>query len=145
MFSRDNVYVLWSRTNPSVRVKAVPDFSPSPYVPRILYIFSHRYSAIGIAEEVSTTIKLFDNALKMPGINWRKRLETVGVIDSAGRGLGNSEQEETLDHAMENPRIRQLLRLDLLLYEHAVKVFQQQASSYDNFEWNVGNMNSYLL
>lgn len=86
------------------------------------------YAAVGILEEFNTTLSLFDAALDIPEVNWRKQFHN--------QGKGNvdwtfeKEKREAMQEAWTNSEIKKYMKLDLLLYEHAVHVFQQQASSY---------------
>lgn len=90
-------------------------------------LLSTRYAAVGIAEEIDTTMALFDRALPMGGLDWSASLaelesETDGEYDMRGSA--------TFRRALANPRVASALRLDMLLYEHAVNVFNEQVARY---------------
>ena len=92
-----------------------------------------QYAAVGIASELNTTMLLFDKALAMPGLNWssalKRKTAAEGVPGSARdspAGKGAMAERE----AMANPRIGAALRLDILLYDHAVRVFHEQVRHY---------------
>lgn len=80
------------------------------------------YAAIGIAEDFNTSMRLFDRALSMPGLDW----STISDDLSDNYSLEGSSLESLVD-----ARITNLLRLDILLYEYALELFRQQASEYD--------------
>lgn len=64
----------------------------------------------------------------MPEMNWRRDFQEK---DRQNVDLKFQElRKETLERAWTDPELKKYLRLDLLLYEHAVDVFHQQARSY---------------
>lgn len=69
---------------------------------------------------------LFDKALDIPGVKWREQLGLQ--IEST---VLESTRAESVRQAMNDPRIRHFLALDILLYEHALKIFWKQASSHN--------------
>ncbi len=91
-------------------------------------LLSADYAAVGIAAELSTTMHLFDEALPMEGLGWF----------SSWSKLRAKEGEEDHDWigsaafrgALANSRIMSALRLDILLYEHAERVFKGQVKQY---------------
>lgn len=91
-------------------------------------LLSAEYSAVGIAAELSTTMKLFNEALPMEGPGWLSSWSKVRA----------SEGEEDYDWigsaafrgVLANSRIMSALRLDILLYEHAERVFKNQVERY---------------
>lgn len=89
-----------------------------------------RYAAVGIAEELGATVKLFQKALAMPGLDWPRELAKRGKADNTREAVDDGEYEATLRQAMANPQIGNFLRLDILLYEHAIEIFRQQGLSY---------------
>ena len=89
---------------------------------------SNGYAAVGILEEWNTTLSLFDRALGMPDMDWQHDFQQDGRqnVDVSFQEL----RAETLEKAWTDPELKRYLRLDLLLYEHAVAVFRKQARSY---------------
>lgn len=91
-------------------------------------LIKHGYTAVGILEEWNTTLALYDTALDMPGMDWK----TWYAKD--GKQNVNVMYEElkarTLEKAWTDPELKKYLQLDLLLYEHAVDVFNEQARSH---------------
>lgn len=84
------------------------------------------YTAVGILEEFNTTLHLFDSVLAMPGLDWisfgRQR------IVNKNKKFGRAETAAALEAAWNDERIKHFLRLDIELYEHAVRVFHDQAT-----------------
>ena len=79
-------------------------------------------------EEFNTTLSLFDAALGMPGMEWYHEFEDIGEQNVFSEM--KQKKAEILEKAWTDPELRKYMRLDLLLYEHAVEVFHQQARSY---------------
>ncbi|CAM9600136.1 unnamed protein product [Ectocarpus fasciculatus] len=88
-------------------------------------LITHGYVAVGILEKWNTTLQLFDHALEMPGVHWGAQFAFSGRknVDNMNKQL----EEETLQQAWTDSELKKYMRLDLLLYEHAVDVFHQQA------------------
>ncbi|CAN0486704.1 unnamed protein product, partial [Scytosiphon promiscuus] len=87
-----------------------------------------RYAAVGILEEWESTLSLFNAALAVPGMDWHERFESTGKLNVDVRFEG--QKREALEGAMTDAEIKRHLWLDLLLYEHAVDVFQRQKQVY---------------
>ena len=79
-------------------------------------------------EDFNTTLSLFNAALGMPGMDWHHEFEDYGEQNVLSRM--KQEKADTLEKAWTDPELKRYMRLDLLLYEHAVDVFHQQARSY---------------
>lgn len=88
-----------------------------------------RYSVVGILEEYNTTLSLFNVALEMPEVDWHETFLSVGQVNVNDRQ--KDEKEATLAEAWTNSEIKKYMQLDLLLYEHAVELFHEQARAYD--------------
>ncbi|CAM9296736.1 unnamed protein product [Ectocarpus sp. 13 AM-2016] len=86
------------------------------------------YVAVGILEQWNTTLQLFDHALDMPVMNWEEQFAEGGKhhVDTVNKQL----EIETLQQAWTDSELKKYMQLDLLLYEHAVDVFHQQARSH---------------
>lgn len=93
-------------------------------------LLSDRYSAVGIIEDWPTTLHLFDSVLKMPGFNWKYAYHKIGSKNINHQFL--EEAETALQFAHEDLDIREFIRLDLLLYEHAREVHTKQFAKYRN-------------
>lgn len=64
----------------------------------------------------------------MPRMDWQH-----DFLQEGRQNVDDSFQQlraETLEKALTDPELKKYLRLDLLLYEHAVAVFHQQARSH---------------
>lgn len=89
------------------------------------------YAAVGIATELDATMSLFDKALPMEGLGWSSSLPKLSKQDDAQDVQYDIEGSEKFRAALANPRISSALRLDILLYDHAVRVFQGQLAHYN--------------
>lgn len=89
-------------------------------------VLSDKYAAVGLVEHWDTSMQLFQFALELPNMNWHA---------ASGVARKNSdfydEEAATLREAWCDPRIRELLWLDILLYDHAVSIFNKQVVEYD--------------
>jgi len=91
-------------------------------------LLSDGYAAVGLLEDFNTTLSLFDAALDMPGMKWHQEYDdTGGAKNVMGEKL---ERDAVLEKAWTDSELKRYMQLDLLLYEHAVDVFHQQARSY---------------
>ena len=82
----------------------------------------------GILEEFNTTLSLFDAALDMPEVDWHKQYETEGKANVDR--IYSKQKAASLVEAWTNSEIKKYMQLDLVLYEHAVDVFYEQARAY---------------
>ncbi|CAM9139839.1 unnamed protein product [Ascophyllum nodosum] len=85
------------------------------------------YDAIGIAEELDATMNLFDKVLSMPGVEWATSFRDHRAVSAREIDI-DAVEEERVEAALANPRIKVALKLDILLYEHAVHIFRKQAA-----------------
>lgn len=99
-----------------------------PILTRVREKMASNFAVVGILEEFDTTLEMFDCALGMPEMDWRGLYASVGKhnVDNSFRG----EKEAVLAEAWTNAKIKEYIDLDLLLYEHAVDVFNSQAAAY---------------
>ena len=105
----------------------IPDVAMYKMIRPVQDLLRDRYT-VGILEEFNTTLSLFDIALDMPGVDWHKQYVGEGAMN-----VDRTYEEEkvaALVEAWTNSEIKQYMRLDLVLYEHAVDVFHQQARAY---------------
>lgn len=105
-----------------------PDLALQGMLQPVQDLLRDEYVAVGILEEFNTTLSLFHAALNMPGVDWRKQYHDHGKI-RVDRKF-ESEKRDTMQEAWTNSEIAKYMRLDLLLYDHAVRVFHQQVDSY---------------
>eukprot|EP00752_Nemacystus_decipiens_P016383 g14645.t1 len=106
----------------------IPDAQMFDFLEPAQALLSNGYAAVGILEHWNTTLSLFDKALEMPEMDWQHDFQEEGRqnVDVRFEDL----KAETLEKAWTDPELKRYLHLDLLLYEHAVAVFHEQARSY---------------
>lgn len=90
-------------------------------------LLREQYAAIGILEEFNTTLHLFDRVLDMPGLDWPGAFGQHGIVNKNSKF--ESERENELGSAWQDDRIKHYLRLDIELYDYAVRLFHEQVSS----------------
>lgn len=76
----------------------------------------------------NTTLSLFDAALEIPGLDWPKKYMGEGKLQLNTVHL--EEGATAKEEAWTNSDFKTLMPLDLVLYEHVVGVFHQQARAY---------------
>ncbi|CAM9743380.1 unnamed protein product [Laminaria digitata] len=107
----------------------IPDAALYEMLQPVQDLLRDKYDAVGILEEFETTLSLFEAALAMPGVDWNRQ------FTSGGKRKRNDRLEEekrvALAGAWTNSEIKKYLRLDILLYEHAVDVFHRQTKVHD--------------
>eukprot|EP00903_Cladosiphon_okamuranus_P014931 g13823.t1 len=96
-------------------------------------LLSTRYAAVGILEEWEKSMILLDHALELPMLNWSKPTALSRVVNK-GRETFRKEKEDLLRTAWADERLNRSISLDLLLYDHAVGVFQQQMQDHGLME-----------
>ena len=89
-------------------------------------LLRERYT-IGILEEFNTTLHLFDTTLDMP-MKWTEQYAIYGSKNK--EKVHKDEEMASLEEAWTNSEIKKYMYLDLVLYEHAVDVFNQQVKEY---------------
>ena len=95
------------------------------YLRPIQDYLTHNYTAVGILEEFNTTMALFNATLHIPGLDWAHEFRKSGTRNS-DKGSAQEEAEAVMQ-AKGDPDIQATLWLDILLYDYAVGVFNQQA------------------
>lgn len=86
------------------------------------------FAAVGILEDFNTTMHLYDRALEMPGDGWPTWATRIGRRNSNDKY--KNEEEMALEKAWADPRFEHFLKLDLELYDHAVKVHRDQVAQF---------------
>lgn len=94
---------------------------------------SKRYTAVGVLEHWDKTMLLFNSALEMPMFDWpssfveSKRRNTYKLhCDDVQR----NDEAVALAKALSDPKLKQALWLDILLYDHAVSIFHRQMKQH---------------
>lgn len=82
------------------------------------------YVAVGILEEFNATMTLFDRVLGMPKLGWGKYFDLKGVANK-NKDFA-SVKDKALEAAHGDERIKYFLRLDIELYDYAVRLFHEQ-------------------
>ena len=105
----------------------IPDVAMYEMLQPVQDLLRDRYT-VGILEEFNTTLSLFDAALDMPEVDWHKQYVSEGSknVDR----MYSKQKAASLVEAWTNSDIKKYMQLDLVLYEHAVDVFHQQARAY---------------
>lgn len=93
-----------------------------------LEIISSKYAAVGILEEMTTSMRLFNSALGMNNFNWTVALQRAGHSNSDKRL--KDEEHAAVREALTDPAIIKFVSLDIILYEHAVNVYKRQLREY---------------
>lgn len=122
------VYLDGQARGGSERGETLPDAAMYRLMGPAKDLLRNGYAAVGILEEFNTTLSLFNSALNMPGVDWVREFGFAGKENVDVRF--QQEKKQALAEAWTSSEIRSYLRLDLLLYEHAVDVFHQQATLY---------------
>lgn len=91
-------------------------------------IISSGYAAVGILEDIETTMRLFDSALGMPNFNWTVESSRQGAVNVDNQR--KDEEDAVLLQASTNPAVQEFIWLDLVLYEHARSVHAKQVGQY---------------
>lgn len=87
-------------------------------------LLREKYTAVGILESFDDTLELFNRALGMPGVEWHSKFEKHGIYNWDEEN--KKKEEAVLAEAWTNAEIKKYISLDLLIYEHAVAVFNEQ-------------------
>ncbi|CAB1102237.1 unnamed protein product [Ectocarpus sp. CCAP 1310/34] len=117
------------KTSTSANI-STKDVCQNVWMPEILQpveeLLRSKYAAVGILEQWETSMMLFDHALQLPGFNW-----TSTSASSTPRNVHDSKaKNDLLVASMTDPVLKQILWLDILLYEHACSVHKAQLSRY---------------
>ena len=91
-------------------------------------MLSTSYTAVGILEQWDDSMALFTKALQLPTWDWEVEFEHMGALNS--NGAYRAEAHQTLEEAWLDSEIREIIWLDLLLYDHAVAIFNKQKAEY---------------
>lgn len=89
------------------------------------------YAAVGIATELDATMRLFDKALPLEGLGWSSSLRKLRTQRDEKDAQYDNPASAEFQEAVANPRISSALRLDMLLFDHAVQVFQGQVAHHN--------------
>lgn len=113
---------------PVRKADKVPDVGMYKYLEPAQAVLSNKYAAVGILEQYNSTLHLFDRALDFPDLDWSETFQEYGVKNNLR--ANKIAEHEALKIAWTDLKIKKYLRLDLLLYEHAVATHKQQLAEY---------------
>ena len=105
------------------------DVAMANFVEPVKTLLRTRYAAVGILEEWEKSMVLFDHALELPKMKW-SRYGSHGRAKNKGRDVYSDERDELLRTSWTDQRLKRSIWLDLLLYDHAVDVHQEQLREY---------------
>ena len=108
--------------------EALPDGALYDMLQPACDLLRSNFSAVGILEHFDDSLKLFNSALAMPDFNWTLAFQKMGVRNQDNKYA--TESHNTLAEAWTNTEIKRYIGLDLLLYDHAVAVFNEQKAMY---------------
>lgn len=91
-------------------------------------VLSSEYAAVGLVEQWDKSMDLFNKALKVPNFNWSSTFRSRGRSNSNSQNEG--EQAQALRRYLWDPELRNILWLDILLYDYAVGIFNRQIHEY---------------
>lgn len=108
----------------------IPEFELFQYLQPVQDIIQESY-VIGLMDEFNSTMSLFDEALGMPKevISWRDEYNKQGILNSNKRF--DKKKIPAMALSSVDSEIKKYLQIDILLYEHAVSVFNRQLQEYN--------------
>lgn len=89
-------------------------------------LLKSEYTAVGLLEDWGNSMRLYNHALNLPNFNWT-------ISSSLVKPKKKNEHQvklDTLASAWDDSVLKRVLSLDMLLYEHAVAVHNEQLSEY---------------
>lgn len=107
------------------------DAALSELMDSIQDLLRDNFTAIGVVEDFGTSMKLFDAAGVIPGKTWAYTYRKLGAANR--NEARETEGGAALRHALVSKEIKKYLRLDLLLYDHAVGVFQNMVYQHTGY------------
>lgn len=91
-------------------------------------LIRNNVTAVAILENFETSLRLFNRALGVPDLDWKAAFERRGVRNSDT--TYHDEEKISLEHAWTDSGIKDYIGVDIMLYEHAMDVFREQANRY---------------
>lgn len=106
------------------------DAALSDLMGSIQALLRDNFTAIGVVEDFDASMKLFDDAGVLHGKAWAA---TYGKLGAANKHeVAETERDTVLRNALLSTEVKKYLRLDILLYDHAVAVFQDMVLRYSS-------------
>eukprot|EP00752_Nemacystus_decipiens_P004974 g4523.t1 len=91
-------------------------------------LLNDKYAAVGILEHWDASIKLFQHVLDLPGFDWAHASHKMGKKN--GNGTFKKEENAALATAWTDPKLKNSLMLDIVLYDHAVSIHNRQIEQH---------------
>eukprot|EP00903_Cladosiphon_okamuranus_P011158 g10531.t1 len=88
------------------------------------------FTAVGVVEDFDASMKLFDDVGVVPGKSWAATYAKLGAANK--NEASETEGGEVLRQALVSSEIKKYLRLDILLYDHAVAVFHNMVHQHSH-------------
>ena len=104
----------------------VPEIVMYDMIQPVQDLISEKY-VVGILEDFNSTMSLFDKELQMPVLDWSTEYRNQGLVNSNTKF--DVEKKIALMDAHTSSEIKKYLQVDILLYEHAVSVFNSQTKA----------------
>lgn len=109
-------------------LKRLPKAAVRDMLPPMKKVLHNNYTAVGILEQFDETLELFNRALEMPNLEWKKWFHNSNI---QMKNLQYHIQEhELLTDPLIYSKVKKYIELDLSLYEHAVTTFNHQKEVY---------------
>lgn len=91
-------------------------------------LITNNYAAVGILENFNSTLHLLNRALGIPAMDWPRAFSRNGVRNS--RRSDDAEKEKVMEAAASDTRVQSFIRLDIMLYDYALRIHQEQLLDY---------------
>ena len=104
----------------------VPEIIMYDMIQPVQDLISEKY-VVGILEEFNSTMSLFDKELQMPVLDWSTEYMNQGLVNSNTKF--DVEKKIALMDAHTSSEIKKYLQVDIILYEHAISVFNAQVKA----------------
>lgn len=109
-------------------VQSLPDEALHDFLLPTLKMLQNNYTAVGILEHFEESLELFNRALGMPELDWHTSFAKYSIMKK-DRAF-ETQEKKLLAEAWTNGEIKQYIVLDLVLYDHAVAIFNRQKDYY---------------
>lgn len=106
----------------------LPDVAMYRLLRPVEELLTSNYTAVGILERWDTSMRLFNKALELPRWKWDRVFANIGKLNSNSHY--RFEAKSVLHQAWSDPDIRRVIWLDILLYDHALAIFNRQVEEY---------------
>lgn len=108
--------------------EVLPDRALYDMLRPVLELIENNYTAVGLLENFHESLELFNRALGMPALDWHESFSQYSIMKQEKEFA--AQEKKVLASAWTNAEIKQYIALDLVLYDHAVAVFNKQKKKY---------------